>query len=136
MDALRVFEARQLSSERVSSQRRSTTLEHLSSLNPAQVLKSGAKPYLPSFQKAFEHLCLHTGGRGVVDEIEKQLRLTPEFMQPSRLTLHRFGNVSSSSIWCANRVQVHPLNPNHCMLCEIAAIASAEESHARQPSSW
>ena len=65
-----------------------------------QVLKSGAKPYLPNFQKAFEHLCLHTGGRGVVDEIEQQLRLTPEFMQPSRLTLHRFGNVSSSSIWC------------------------------------
>ena len=98
-----------------------------------QVLKSGAKPYLPCFQKAFEHLCLHTGGRGVVDEIEKQLRLTPEFMQPSRLTLHRFGNVSSSSIWCVHRVQVQTLNlKHHQTLCKNAAIASAEESNACQ----
>jgi 3-ketoacyl-CoA synthase len=39
------------------------------------------------------------GGRGVIDEIEKQLCLTEEYVEPSRATLYRYGNVSSSSIW-------------------------------------
>jgi hypothetical protein len=41
----------------------------------------------------------NTGGRGVIDEIEKQLALTPEYVEPSRATLYRYGNISSSSIW-------------------------------------
>ena len=38
-----------------------------------QVLKRRMKPYIPDFKLAFEHVCIHTGGRGVVEEIEKQL---------------------------------------------------------------
>ncbi|KAF6264839.1 FAE1/Type III polyketide synthase-like protein-domain-containing protein [Scenedesmus sp. NREL 46B-D3] len=61
--------------------------------------KKKLRPYIPDFKLAFEHVCIHTGGRGVIDEIEKQLCLTPEFVDPSRATLYRFGNISSSSIW-------------------------------------
>ncbi|KAK9841805.1 hypothetical protein WJX81_004266 [Elliptochloris bilobata] len=56
-------------------------------------------PYVPDFSRAFEHFCLHTGGRGVLDAMEQQLRLPARLMQPSRAALWRYGNVSSSSIW-------------------------------------
>jgi 3-ketoacyl-CoA synthase len=57
------------------------------------------RPYIPDFKLAFDHFCIHTGGRGVIDAIEKQLELTAEGVAPSRETLQRYGNVSSSSIW-------------------------------------
>ena len=60
------------------------------------------RPYIPDFKLAFEHVCIHTGGRGVIDEIEKQLALSYELAEPSRATLYRYGNVSSSSIWCGS----------------------------------
>jgi 3-ketoacyl-CoA synthase len=61
--------------------------------------KKKLRPYIPDFTQAFEHFCIHTGGRGVIDEIEKQLKLSPDMTQPSKDTLFRFGNTSSSSIW-------------------------------------
>ena len=64
-----------------------------------QVFKRKIKAYIPDFKLAFEHVCIHTGGRGVVEEIEKQLSMTPTLMQPSKDTLYRYGNTSSSSIW-------------------------------------
>ncbi len=64
-----------------------------------QVLGMKMKAYLPDFNQAFEHFCIHTGGRGVIDGMEKQLNLSRESMQPTRDALYRFGNVSSSSIW-------------------------------------
>lgn len=55
--------------------------------------------YIPDFKKAFEHFCIHAGGRAVLDEIQKNLKLSDSHMEPSRMTLYRFGNTSSSSLW-------------------------------------
>ncbi|XP_019180834.1 PREDICTED: 3-ketoacyl-CoA synthase 11-like [Ipomoea nil] len=57
------------------------------------------KPYIPDFKKAFEHFCIHAGGKAVLDAIEKNLELSQWHMEPSRMTLYRFGNTSSSSLW-------------------------------------
>ncbi|XP_057528668.1 3-ketoacyl-CoA synthase 5-like [Amaranthus tricolor] len=57
------------------------------------------KPYVPDFKKAFEHFCIHVGGRAVIDELQKNLRLSDEHVEASRMTLHRFENTSSSSLW-------------------------------------
>jgi 3-ketoacyl-CoA synthase len=50
--------------------------------------------YVPDFAEAFQHICLHTGGRAVLDTMEKALSLSPRYMEPSRAGLYRFGNVS------------------------------------------
>ncbi|KAL6517713.1 hypothetical protein OROMI_033414 [Orobanche minor] len=55
--------------------------------------------YVPNFKKAFEHFCIHAGGRAVIDAVEERLRLNREDVEASRMTLYRFGNTSSSSVW-------------------------------------
>ncbi|GFS35347.1 3-ketoacyl-CoA synthase 11 [Actinidia rufa] len=64
-----------------------------------KLLRMKIKPYIPDFKLAFEHFCIHAGGRAVLDEIEKNLKLSDWNMEPSRMTLYRFGNTSSSSLW-------------------------------------
>jgi 3-ketoacyl-CoA synthase len=56
-------------------------------------------PYVPDFTKAFEWICVHTGGRAVIDAMEQNLALPSHYLEPSRLSLYRYGNVSSASIW-------------------------------------
>lgn len=64
-----------------------------------KVFNSKLKPYIPDFKQAFEHFCIHAGGRAVIDELQKNLDLSAEHVEASRMTLYRFGNTSSSSLW-------------------------------------
>ncbi|KAL4614161.1 hypothetical protein ACB092_07G034200 [Castanea dentata] len=61
--------------------------------------KEKAKPYIPDYKLAFNHACILAASKKVLDEIQKNLELTEEYMEASRKTLERFGNTSSSSIW-------------------------------------
>ncbi|KAL1803346.1 hypothetical protein ACET3Z_031993 [Daucus carota] len=65
----------------------------------ARKISSRWRPYMPKFKQAFEHFCIHAGGRAVIDGVQDSLQLSVEQVEASRSTLHRFGNTSSSSLW-------------------------------------
>lgn len=74
--------------------------EAVKRLNATFGLKlSKVSPYIPDFKRGIDHFCIHAGGRGVIDGIEKNLSLFPHHVEASRHTLYAYGNTSSSSIW-------------------------------------
>ena len=70
-------------------------------IHTLQVLGLKVRPYTPDFTTAFEHFCIHPGGKAVIDEVSKQLKLRPEQSLPMLVPFERYGNTSSSSTWCA-----------------------------------
>ncbi|XP_038683089.1 3-ketoacyl-CoA synthase 5-like [Tripterygium wilfordii] len=60
--------------------------------------KSG-EIYVPDFKSVINHFCLPTSGRALIREISKGLKLGEVESEAALMTLHRFGNQSSSSLW-------------------------------------
>lgn len=75
----------------------STTIS--SSSSSSRTSAASSKPYIPDYKLAFEHFCVHAASKTVLDELQRNLELSDSNMEPSRMTLQRFGNTSSSSIW-------------------------------------
>ncbi|KAM7491701.1 hypothetical protein LguiA_034622 [Lonicera macranthoides] len=55
--------------------------------------------YIPNFMKVINHFCLPTSGKPLIREIGKGLKLGEREMEAALMTLNRFGNQSSSSLW-------------------------------------
>ncbi|XP_010268610.1 PREDICTED: 3-ketoacyl-CoA synthase 17-like [Nelumbo nucifera] len=61
--------------------------------------RGDSKPMVPDFTTAFDHICIHTGGKAVIQQVSRVLRLSGEVTEPARMCLHRFGNTSSSLVF-------------------------------------
>lgn len=72
---------------------------HLFGNNNGSQPSPPSKPYIPDYKLAFEHFCVHAASKTVLDELQRNLELSDKNIEASRMTLHRFGNTSSSSIW-------------------------------------
>lgn len=59
----------------------------------------GKGVHVANFKAVIQHFCLPTSGRQVIREIAKGLKLGDTEMEPALMTLQRFGNQSSSSLW-------------------------------------
>ena len=66
---------------------------------PAQVKAVMNSDYIPNFKTAFQHFLVHTGGRAVIEEVEKKLSLAPADVQPSKETLFRYGNTCCAAVF-------------------------------------
>ncbi|XP_078439262.1 3-ketoacyl-CoA synthase 17-like [Wolffia australiana] len=61
--------------------------------------KLGVGVRKPDLMAGFEHACVHTGGKAVVEAVAEGMGMTERMTEPARMTLHRFGNTSCSMVF-------------------------------------
>jgi 3-ketoacyl-CoA synthase len=64
----------------------------------AAAAEGGGGPKI-DFTTGVDHFCLHPGGTAVIEAVRKSLGLSAQHVEPARMTLHRWGNTSASSLW-------------------------------------
>ncbi|KAK8655985.1 hypothetical protein V6N13_108547 [Hibiscus sabdariffa] len=77
----------------------SEKLKHVLSIIGKKIKAKTGEIYMPSFKTAIQYFCLPTSGRALISEIGKGLKLDGGDVEASLMTLHRFGNQSSCSMW-------------------------------------
>lgn len=61
--------------------------------------RKAAAAHVPDFTAAFEHMCIHAGGKAVIDAVGRIMGFDDWVTEPARMCLHRFGNTSSSLVF-------------------------------------
>ncbi|GAB2216329.1 hypothetical protein Droror1_Dr00024101 [Drosera rotundifolia] len=57
------------------------------------------KPYMPNVRGSVNHFYNHVGAKPVQNVVQRVLKLSESVMEAPRMTLYRWGNTYSSSIW-------------------------------------
>ncbi|KAL2480915.1 3-ketoacyl-CoA synthase 5 [Abeliophyllum distichum] len=74
-------------------------IRYVVSIIKKRFMNKSTEIYVPNFKSVIQHFCLPSPGKPVIREIGKGLKLAERDMEPALMTLHRFGNQSSSSLW-------------------------------------
>ncbi|XP_057798464.1 3-ketoacyl-CoA synthase 6-like [Salvia miltiorrhiza] len=69
------------------------------SIMKKKYLDKSTEIYVPNFKSVVQHFCLPASGKPLIREIGKGLKLGEREIEAALMTLHRFGNQSSSSLW-------------------------------------
>lgn len=69
------------------------------SIMAKKYLDKSKEIYVPNFKSVVQHFCLPASGKPLIREMGKGLKLGEREMEAALMTLHRFGNQSSSSLW-------------------------------------
>lgn len=58
--------------------------------------KHAVKNYTPDFRRAFDHFCMHAGGRAVIEGLAEQLKLPKDKSAPNANTLKWYGSIPNA----------------------------------------